>query len=99
VEGVECVRRDVCTYKERSLVGLEVPPAEDVKTAPGPESWVVVAEEVEGATCILLLQLFWIATPAGHDKKRESGCKSSAELRRRTRTERGPRVESCGRLQ
>jgi len=68
VEGVECVRRDVCAYKERNLVGLEVPPVEEAKAAPGPGSWAVVVE-AEEASCILLLQLFWIAAPVRRNKK------------------------------
>ena len=54
MEGVECVRRDVCAYEERTLVGLEVPPVNELKVAPGPGSWIVVEEEVEGVTCALL---------------------------------------------
>ena len=65
-EGVQCVRRDVCVYKVRNLVGLEMPPVEEVKVAPGPGSWNVVEDEVEGATCILLLQLFRVTTPVRH---------------------------------
>ena len=83
MEGVECVRRGVCAYKERDLVGLEVPPVEEVKAAAGPGSWVVVESEVEGATCILLLQLFWVATPVRHTpphQQTRSERKSSVEL-------------------
>lgn len=72
MEGVECVRRDVCACKERNLVGLEVPPVEDAKAAPGPGSGVVVVE-AEETTCILLLQLFWIATPVRRHKKEKVG--------------------------
>ena len=67
MEEVERVRRDVCAYKERSLVGSEGPPVEEENVAPVPGSCVVVMEEtVEEATCTLLLQLFWAATPIGH---------------------------------
>ena len=57
MEEVERVQRDVCAYKERNFFGFE-----GVLVIPG--SWaVVVEEEVEEPTCILLLQLFWATTP------------------------------------
>ena len=95
MEGVECVRRDVCAYKERGLVELEVLPVEEVKAASGPGSWVVVAEEVEGATCIFLLQLFWVATPVIHtppDQQNRGESKSDVELGTRST------CRSCGPL-
>ena len=63
VEEVERVRRGVCAYKECNLFGFG-----GVPVVLG--SWVVVVEEeVEGATCILLLQLFWATTPVKRTKK------------------------------
>ena len=63
VEENERVRRDVCTSNERNLSEFDSVPVDEEKAGPVPESWAGAVCELEDAACILLLQLFWAATP------------------------------------